>query len=108
MRPRSAVGTSRGALAALVAAVLAGGAFGLYEEQVGQFEWAKRGVGAPREAVFLKKSVIVGTDKGVLANLGLRNGEINWRHILGSGAWSAASVWRVAHVGGCVRPQATS
>jgi hypothetical protein len=79
----------------LVAAALSGVASAIFEEQVGAFEWSKTHVGAPSAAAFLKKAVLVGTEKGVIASLAVRNGAINWRHVLGAGALRAAQCRRL-------------
>ncbi|XP_071519116.1 ER membrane protein complex subunit 1 [Panulirus ornatus] len=61
--------------------------FGLYEDQIGKFDWVQQYVGVVDHAVFDESSVparriIVATAQNVLAALSTKNGEIAWRHVL--------------------------
>ncbi|KAK6629962.1 hypothetical protein RUM43_003783 [Polyplax serrata] len=61
---------------------------GLYEDQIGKFEWRRQFVGKIRYAHFdvssLTKKVIVASEQNVLAALSLKTGDIIWRQILES------------------------
>ncbi|CAI5497671.1 unnamed protein product [Closterium sp. Naga37s-1] len=60
---------------------------GLYEDQVGTYDWVQPRIGGVRFAAFLtssqRKRVLVGTDRNVIAALNLRTGDIAWRRVLG-------------------------
>ncbi|CAI5483835.1 unnamed protein product [Closterium sp. Yama58-4] len=60
---------------------------GLYEDQVGAYDWVQPRIGGVRFAAFLtssqRKRVLVGTDRNVIAALNLRTGDIAWRRVLG-------------------------
>lgn len=63
-------------------------AVGLYEDQVGKFDWRQQFIGSvqhiyrPADKWQDHPNLIVATNGGVLAGLNLRNGDINWRHIV--------------------------
>ncbi|CAI7885663.1 unnamed protein product, partial [Closterium sp. NIES-54] len=63
------------------------GVSGLYEDQVGTYDWVQPRIGGVRFAAFLtssqRKRVLVGTDRNVIAALNLRTGDIAWRRVLG-------------------------
>lgn len=61
--------------------------YGLYEDQIGKFDWVQQYVGVVEHAVFDESSVparriIVATAQNVLAALSTKNGDIAWRHVL--------------------------
>lgn len=61
----------------------------LYEDQVGLVDWHQQYLGKVKQAVFHthktgRKRVVVSTEENVVALLDLRQGEIFWRHVLGS------------------------
>ncbi|CAI5952941.1 unnamed protein product [Closterium sp. NIES-65] len=60
---------------------------GLYEDQVGTYDWVQPRIGGVRFAAFLtssqRKRVLVGTDRNVIAALNLRTGDVAWRRVLG-------------------------
>ncbi|KAG8471912.1 hypothetical protein CXB51_036237 [Gossypium anomalum] len=61
----------------------------LYEDQVGLVDWHQQYLGKVKQAVFHthktgRKRVVVSTEENVVASLDLRQGEIFWRHVLGS------------------------
>lgn len=62
--------------------------FALYKDQTGVIDWHQALVGTPKVAYFQKiigrSNLIVGTESNVIANLNLRNDNINWRHALKS------------------------
>jgi len=62
--------------------------FALYRDQAGVIDWYQALVGTPKVAYFQKiigrSNLIVGTESNVIANLNLRNDNINWRHALKS------------------------
>ncbi|GJP84387.1 hypothetical protein CLOP_g14445 [Closterium sp. NIES-67] len=78
-------------LRVLVAVMVVGagvaGVRGLYEDQVGTYDWYQQRIGRARFASFLtssqRKRVLVGTDRNVVAALNLRTGDIAWRRVLG-------------------------
>lgn len=62
-----------------------GGAHGLYEDQVGRWDWMQRYVGAVKFVNFGVSSggnIIVATQSNVLASLNSRTGKIVWRKLL--------------------------
>ncbi|XP_042220933.1 ER membrane protein complex subunit 1-like [Homarus americanus] len=64
-----------------------GNTHGLYEDQIGKFDWVQQYVGVVEHAVFDESStparrIIVSTAQNVLAALSLKNGDITWRHVL--------------------------
>ncbi|XP_047502304.1 ER membrane protein complex subunit 1-like [Penaeus chinensis] len=65
-----------------------GPALGLYEDQIGKFDWVQQYVGVVENAVFESsvpaRRIIVSTAENVLAALSLKNGEIAWRHVMES------------------------
>lgn len=73
-------------LAALLAALGVVGA--LFEDQAGKWDWRQRYVGRIRQLasyhLSAAQSIVVATDKNVLASIYVRNGSINWRQILES------------------------
>lgn len=55
---------------------------GLYEDQVGKFDWKLSYIGKAKHAQIDAKRVIVATEENVLAALHLKTGHILWRQIL--------------------------
>ncbi|XP_066921649.1 ER membrane protein complex subunit 1-like [Clytia hemisphaerica] len=60
--------------------------YGLYEDQIGLFDWRQRYVGTPKEIVFdqsspASKRVYTVTQHNVLAALNARTGKIVWRKV---------------------------
>lgn len=58
---------------------------GLYEDEVGELDWHVSNVGAPTQAVFKGKYLILGTSAGVVAALSAETGEIRWRNPIPDG-----------------------
>ena len=56
--------------------------FGVYEDQAGSTDWLKQNVGDIRFAAFASRHVYVGTGASVVASLGSRTGNIQWRRVL--------------------------
>ncbi|XP_076819491.1 ER membrane protein complex subunit 1-like [Clavelina lepadiformis] len=59
----------------------------LYEDQIGKFDWKKELLGRVEHAVFdssvsLNKHGFVTTEKGAIACINMRTGEVKWRRIL--------------------------
>ncbi|XP_069188557.1 ER membrane protein complex subunit 1 isoform X1 [Procambarus clarkii] len=64
-----------------------GSTYGLYEDQIGKFDWVQQYVGVVEHAVFDESSmparrIIVATAQNVLAALSTKNGDIAWRHVM--------------------------
>lgn len=59
-------------------------ALGIYEDQLGKFDWHRRQIGLPRFVALSSKKprLFTSTDADVVANINLRDGEINWRQQL--------------------------
>lgn len=55
---------------------------GLYEDQVGKFDWKRSFIGKVKFAKFEVKRLIVVTEENVLASLNIKNGNILWRQLL--------------------------
>jgi hypothetical protein len=70
------------------------GVNGLYEDQVSKFDWKQPFVGHFRQLSLIRSkssplwqthnSIIISTNSRVLSSLHLRNGTIEWRHVLES------------------------
>ncbi|XP_012231716.1 ER membrane protein complex subunit 1 isoform X2 [Linepithema humile] len=62
---------------------------GLYEDQVGKFDWRQNYVGkikfASFDTVSTAKKIIVATEENVIAALNLKSGQILWRRVLEKG-----------------------
>ncbi|XP_044011257.1 ER membrane protein complex subunit 1 isoform X2 [Aphidius gifuensis] len=62
---------------------------GLYEDQVGKFDWRQNYVGqikfADFDTVSTAKKIIVATEENVIAALNLKSGKILWRRVLERG-----------------------
>ncbi|XP_033226104.1 ER membrane protein complex subunit 1 isoform X2 [Belonocnema kinseyi] len=62
---------------------------GLYEDQVGKFDWKQNYVGkikfASFDTVSTAKKIIVATEENVIAALNLKSGQILWRRVLERG-----------------------
>ena len=60
----------------------------LYEDQVGKWDWRQRYVGKIKFItpyhLSSSQSVVVATDRNVLASIFVRNGSLNWRQVLES------------------------
>eukprot|EP00897_Mesotaenium_endlicherianum_P002317 jgi/Mesen1/2112/ME000151S01365 len=60
---------------------------GLYEDQVGMYDWHQQYIGRVKLAAFQtagqRKRVYVATEQNVLAALNLRTGGLAWRHVFG-------------------------
>lgn len=63
---------------------------GLYEDQIGKFDWRQQYIGKVKHAIFdsTGKKIVVGTEENTLALLHAGTGKIEWRHLLGSSAKS--------------------
>ncbi|XP_045463624.1 ER membrane protein complex subunit 1 [Harmonia axyridis] len=59
---------------------------GLYEDQVGKFDWKKSFIGKVKYASFESDKLIVGTEANVLACLNVKNGNIIWRQVMENAA----------------------
>lgn len=63
------------------------GIYGLFEDQVGMYDWHQQYIGRVKLAEFQtqtqRKRVFVATELNVLAALNLRTGQIAWRRVLG-------------------------
>lgn len=55
---------------------------GLYEDQVGKFDWKRSFIGRVKYAKFDVKRLIVATEENVIASLNIKNGNIIWRQLL--------------------------
>lgn len=55
---------------------------GLYEDQLGKFDWKRSFIGKVKYAKFDVKHLIVVTEENVLASLNIKNGNILWRQLL--------------------------
>lgn len=56
---------------------------GLFEDQVGKFDWKHTYVGKLKFAEFdSAKRILVGTEENVVASLHVKNGHVAWRHVL--------------------------
>lgn len=55
---------------------------GLYEDQVGKFDWKRSFIGKVKYAKFDVKRLIVVTEENVLASLNIKTGNIIWRQLL--------------------------
>lgn len=55
---------------------------GLYEDQIGKFDWKRSFIGKVKYAKFDVKRLIVVTEENVLASLNIKNGNILWRQLL--------------------------
>lgn len=66
----------------LLLSVLVNLTLGLYEDQVGKFDWKLSYIGKVKHAHIDAKRVIVATEEDVLAALNLKTGHILWRQIL--------------------------
>ncbi|XP_013409710.1 ER membrane protein complex subunit 1-like isoform X1 [Lingula anatina] len=55
---------------------------GLYEDQIGKFDWKQEYVGEVSHLNFEGKRLLVGTKHNVVASLNARNGQIVWRQVL--------------------------
>lgn len=57
----------------------------LYEDQAGKWDWRQRFVGRVKQIssyhLSSAQSIVVTTDKNVLASIFVRNGSINWRQV---------------------------
>eukprot|EP00939_MAST-03C_sp_MAST-3C-sp1_P003537 g3537.t1 len=53
----------------------------LFEDQVGKADWYHQGIGEIKGTVFSGRSTFAITESGVLASLGTRTGEVNWRRV---------------------------
>lgn len=51
----------------------------IYEEQLGEFDWQRYGLGFIEKSLSLPTSVVVSTQSGILASLSASTGELNWR-----------------------------
>ncbi|KAK3852368.1 hypothetical protein Pcinc_041045 [Petrolisthes cinctipes] len=62
---------------------------GLYEDQIGKFDWVQQYVGIVTHSVFdestVPRRIVVATSENVLAALATKNGDIVWRQVLESG-----------------------
>lgn len=56
--------------------------YGIYEDQVGKFDWKRSFIGRTKYAEIDSKKVIIATEENVLASLNLKNGQILWRQVL--------------------------
>lgn len=63
---------------------------GLYEDQIGKFDWKQSYVGKVKFASFdtvsTTKKIIVATEENVIAALNLKSGQILWRRVLERGS----------------------
>lgn len=78
----------RPAWAALLLALLAGGAQALYEEQAAEVSWSRQHVGRVEHARFAFKGrarAFVATAARAVASLDLRSGDVTWRRVLAPG-----------------------
>lgn len=86
----------------LICSHLFGCVHGLYEDQVGKFDWRQQFVGDLNHLIDpLKRSsssswqsfdnIILSTKSNVLTSLYIRNGSIEWRHVLESNIDALAS-----------------
>lgn len=66
----------------ILLSVLVNLSLGLYEDQVGKFDWKLSYIGKVKHAHIDAKRVIVTTEENVLAALHLKTGHILWRQIL--------------------------
>ncbi|OQR94099.1 hypothetical protein ACHHYP_01814 [Achlya hypogyna] len=81
----------RGALAVLGALLSAACVSAIYEDQVGEFDWHRAGLGEVTHAVFPSKNsknvavtgaMYVATEANVLAKVDLKTSDVAWRHVL--------------------------
>ena len=70
----------------LYLAVVAPHVFALFEDQLGNVDWHRRGIGAPLQASLhpRKLRLVTATDSRVLTHLHLRDGAVQWRQKLDS------------------------
>ncbi|XP_019633907.1 PREDICTED: ER membrane protein complex subunit 1-like isoform X2 [Branchiostoma belcheri] len=59
---------------------------GMYEDQIGKFDWHQQYIGAVRQAMFdqsapVSKRIFVGTESNVVAAINSRTGQLAWRHV---------------------------
>ncbi|XP_078594984.1 ER membrane protein complex subunit 1-like [Branchiostoma floridae x Branchiostoma japonicum] len=59
---------------------------GMYEDQIGKFDWHQQYIGAVRQAAFdqsapVSKRIFVGTESNVVAAINSRTGQLAWRHV---------------------------
>ena len=61
--------------------------WGIFETQLGQYDWLNQGLGYMKDSVALVGgSLVVSSEDGVLASLAIRDGSIKWRHALPQGS----------------------
>jgi len=62
-------------------------ASGLYEDQIGKFDWRQQFIGKANHALIdvSGKKIVVGTDENVLASLQAGTGKLEWRQIFSPG-----------------------
>ena len=59
---------------------------GIFESQLGQYDWLNQGIGYTKDMVALAGgNLIVSSEDGVLASLAVRDGSVKWRHALPQG-----------------------
>jgi len=76
------------ALAALLAAALPPVAHGLFEDEVGQYEWSLHQIGKPTALAYSAEApdrVFVASASGVVASVLLKDGTMTWRRIASTG-----------------------
>ncbi|KDO31298.1 hypothetical protein SPRG_03914 [Saprolegnia parasitica CBS 223.65] len=81
----------RGVLAVLVALCCAAAVSAIYEDQVGEFDWHRAGLGEVHHVAFpsknsknflVTKAMYVATEANVLAKVDLKTSDVAWRHVL--------------------------
>ncbi len=71
---------------AVIFALLVCGAVALlHPDQVGERDWGKENLGAPKHVVYQGRHVVVATESGVLARVQARTGSVHWRRVFPSG-----------------------
>uniref|UniRef100_A0A2P2I5T1 ER membrane protein complex subunit 1 n=1 Tax=Hirondellea gigas TaxID=1518452 RepID=A0A2P2I5T1_9CRUS len=89
----------------LLSACVIPATLGLYEDQIGKFDWIQRGIGNVVLAEFESSSssaetgqarrLVVATEQNVLAMFNTKNREIAWRHVFESGSLGKIETLRV-------------
>ena len=66
----------------LVAALVVQLAVGLYEDQIGQYDWRQERLGNIQSALYEGRRVLVATESNVVASVSTRGGKTEWRLVL--------------------------